>query len=56
MNEERVNIGKAAKFLGVTEQTLRNWDASEKLVAKRSPKGTRYYHMDELRRFSFDLS
>jgi hypothetical protein len=44
-----------AKMLGVTIQTLRNWDVSGKFPAKRTPGGTRYYIMSDIRRFSADL-
>jgi hypothetical protein len=39
----------------VTEQTLRNWDASGKLTAKRGAGGQRYYAKEVLERFSLDL-
>lgn len=32
-----ITIGDAAKFLGVTAETLRNWDKAGKLVAYRHP-------------------
>lgn len=32
-----ITIGEAAKFLGVTAETLRNWDKAGKLVAYRHP-------------------
>ena len=55
MEEKDVKIGEAAKYLGVTEQTLRNWDASGKFPARRSPGGTRYYLMEDLKRLRSDL-
>ena len=55
MEEKEVNIGDAAKILGVTIQTLRNWDISGKFPAKRSAGGTRYYFMSDVTRFNADL-
>jgi hypothetical protein len=55
MLDERVRIGKAAKMLGVTVQTLRNWDKSGKLPASKSRRGQRYYQRDDLQRFRLDL-
>lgn len=46
-----MRIGKAAEILGVTVQTLRNWEKSGKLRAYRSPGGQRYYGLSDLRRF-----
>ncbi|MBX7131466.1 MAG: DNA cytosine methyltransferase [Fimbriimonadaceae bacterium] len=44
-----VSIGQAAEILGVTEQTLRNWDRSGKLLARRHPiNGYRFYHVADL--------
>jgi putative resolvase len=44
-----IKIGKAAKILGVTVQTLRRWERSGQLTPdKKSEGGTRYYDMDLL--------
>lgn len=44
-----VRIGEAAKLLGVTEQTLRNWDARGKLRPHRHPiNGYRMYRVAEV--------
>jgi DNA-binding transcriptional MerR regulator len=32
LSRDYVRIGEAAKILGVTEQTLRNWDSRGKLL------------------------
>ncbi len=37
MNEKYITIKAAAKILGVTPLTLRNWDKSGKLKALRHP-------------------
>lgn len=39
---------KAAKMLGVTVQTLQNWDYSGKFKAHRTPTNRRYYLVDEI--------
>ncbi len=46
---EFVRIGEAAKILGVTEQTLRNWDSRGKLRPHRHPiNGYRMYRVAEV--------
>lgn len=46
-----LTIEKAAKYLGITPQTLRNWDKSGKLKSVRDPSNNyRLYHIDELNR------
>jgi site-specific DNA-cytosine methylase len=47
--KEFVRIGEAAKILGVTEQTLRNWDSRGKLRPHRHPiNGYRMYRVAEV--------
>ena len=47
-----LRVGEAAKYLGVSAETLRNWDKSGKLVATRHPvTGYRFYDIKELERF-----
>ena len=55
MEELEIKIGEAAKMLGVTIQTLRNWDESGKFRAKKSLGGTRYYLLSDLKLFNEDL-
>lgn len=55
MEEKRIRIGKTAKMLGVTAQTLRNWDKAGKLRSKRTTGGQRYYDLSDLERFQLDL-
>src|SRR3989344_73814 len=43
-----VSISKAAKFLGVSPDTLRNWEAQKKLVPLRSEGGARRYPFSQL--------
>jgi excisionase family DNA binding protein len=55
MEEERLTIGEAAKYLQVSVDTLRRWDASGKLSASRSAGGHRYYLLSDLKRFLAEL-
>lgn len=44
-----IKIGEAAKFLGVSIQTLRRWEETGYLVPDRKSRGkTRYYDLDQL--------
>jgi len=43
MKNKQISIGKAAKYLGVSIDTLRRWDKSGNLTAKKSSGGHRYY-------------
>jgi len=45
------SIGEVARMLGLTANTLRNWDAEGKLTAKRKPSGQRYYTRGQLEEF-----
>lgn len=50
MSEEMVTIKEAAKMLGVSKLTLRNWDRSGKLLAYRHPiSNYRIYKVEDLR-------
>lgn len=55
MSDEKVRIGEAAGVLGVTAQTLRNWEKTGKLLPQRSPGGQRYYLLRDLKRFAFNF-
>jgi transposase len=44
-----LSIGKAAKFLGVSIDTLRNWEQSGKLIPIKTPGGTRKYRSSDLK-------
>ena len=49
MNDRFVKIGEASRLLGVNPQTLRRWEESGLITpAKRTPKGTRLYSLQEL--------
>ncbi|MEK7087998.1 MAG: helix-turn-helix domain-containing protein [Patescibacteria group bacterium] len=50
MNESMLTIKEAAKMLGVSKLTLRNWDKSGKLLAYRHPiSNYRVYKVDDLK-------
>ncbi|MBB3206788.1 DNA-binding transcriptional MerR regulator [Rhodopirellula rubra] len=50
--EGMIRVGLAAEFLGVSAETLRNWDKSGRLVPTRNPvTGYRYYERQQLERF-----
>ena len=55
MSDEKIRIGKAAEILGVTVQTLRNWEKAGKLQSQRSRGGQRYYRLEDVERFAVDL-
>ena len=55
MENNKIRIGKAAAMLGVTAQTLRNWEETGKLVSERSAGGQRYYRLEDIRLFAVDL-
>jgi len=55
MNDQNLRIGKAARMIGVSIQTLRNWEKSGKLVSQRSPGGQRFYRLEDVKRFAVDL-
>ena len=55
MIDGKVRISEAAKILGVSVPTLRNWEKSGKLYAERSVGNQRYYHLAELKKFAADI-
>lgn len=44
----KVSIGRAAKELGVSIDTLRRWERQGKIVAERTPSGHRRYDLAQL--------
>lgn len=48
LSRERYNMGDICRLMGVTMQTLRNWDASGKYTFHRTSGGHRYLFRDEL--------
>lgn len=55
MEDEKVRIGKVAQILGISIQTLRNWEKAGKLLPQRSGGGQRYYLLSDIQRFALDL-
>ena len=52
MNQKLLSIGKAAKIIGVTIQTLRRWDSVGKLKSFRPTTGShRYYRAEDIESF-----
>jgi len=50
--KDYLTVGKAAKMLGVSPSTLRNWDRAGKLKAVKQPiSGYRLYKKADLERF-----
>jgi excisionase family DNA binding protein len=47
-DEDMITIGEAAKFTGLSIDTLRRWEKRGKIVAHRSPGGHRYFSKKEL--------
>ncbi|MBI3956614.1 MAG: MerR family DNA-binding transcriptional regulator [Candidatus Kerfeldbacteria bacterium] len=56
MDKKLVRISEAAAMLGVTAQTLRNWEKTGRLRAERSSGGQRYYAVADLKRLIINLA
>jgi len=48
----KVNIGTAAKSLGVAKETLRRWEKSGKILVERTPKGHRRFDLSSFSKSS----
>ncbi|MFA6098314.1 MAG: MerR family DNA-binding transcriptional regulator [Patescibacteria group bacterium] len=55
-NTEKLRVSQVANILGVSPQTVRNWEKLGKLSSERSPGGQRYYHLSDIQRLLVDLS
>lgn len=55
MVNNKVRISEAANILGLSAQTLRNWEKTGKLKSERSKGNQRYYLLEDLRKFSMDI-
>ena len=44
----KASIGKVAKELGVSKDTLRRWEAKGKIIAERTPRGHRRYDLAKI--------
>lgn len=53
--DKKVRVSEAAKILGVSAQTLRNWEKTGKLRAERSAGKQRYYLLKDLHAFNLDI-
>lgn len=57
MNTKLIQIKDAAKILGVSKLTLRNWDKAGKLVAFRHPiNNYRVYRYDDIEKLISQMS
>ena len=45
-----LKIGDAAKFLGISKDTLRRWEKAGKITSQRTPSGYRAFDPKELER------
>ena len=52
MKHAGITIQTAAELLGVSVNTLRNWDAKGILPARREKNGYRYYDISRLNTFA----
>ena len=43
-----LSIGQAAKYLGISRDTLRRWEKKGKISPQRSPTDRRYYTKEQL--------
>jgi predicted site-specific integrase-resolvase len=48
--EEHISLFKAAKMLGVTSRTIRNWDYAKKIKVTRTATNYRVIPISEIRR------
>lgn len=49
MQNDLLSIGRAAKEIGVSVDTLRRWEKRGLITSHRSPTGRRYYNLEELK-------
>ncbi len=52
MSKGYITIQSAAEILGISVETLRNWDKKKKLSALRDKNGYRMYKISELETFA----
>ena len=48
IKERLINIKNAAEILGVSKETLRNWDKSGKLISVRTYGNHRRYRLSDI--------
>ena len=51
---EYISIGKTAKILGVTVETLRRWEEKGLLASERTPTGHRRYELSQIQDFNLE--
>ena len=56
MQSRLLSISKAAKYLNVSVNTLRNWHEQRRLLPTRTPGGQRRYSQSQLAEFKGDLT
>lgn len=49
-----LSIGEAAKYLGISKDTLRRWEKKGKIKSVRSPSNHRYYTQNQLNQIMSD--
>jgi len=56
MQNKLISIGKVARLLGVSIDTLRRWDSAGRLQSTRSgPRGHRYYSQSDIEQYLQDV-
>ena len=56
MDDKLLSVGKVAKLLGVSIDTLRRWDAAGRLQSIRSgPRGHRFYRQSDIDQYLQDI-
>lgn len=56
LEDKLLSIGEAAHYLGVSIDTLRNWDKQGKLPSQKTQKGTRKYSFSSLEKVKHERS
>jgi excisionase family DNA binding protein len=51
MEDHLLTIGEAARLVGVSESTLREWDANDKFPSARTAGGHRRYKLEQVREY-----
>lgn len=54
-SNQQLSVGQAATILGVSPQTVRNWEKQGRLISRRSPGGWRFYDLADVQRLATDL-
>ena len=52
--DEYISIGKTAKILGVTVETLRRWEERGLFSSERTPTGHRRYKLSQVQSFNHE--